>query len=41
MAGVDIMNTKPKMSDAICIVFPKIKSRWKYVAYLMDYMHLL
>lgn len=31
------MDTKPKMSNLIRTVFPKIKSRWKYVAYLMDY----
>ena len=31
------MNTKPEMWDVIKIVFPKIKSEWKYVAYSMRY----
>lgn len=31
------MNTKPTMSDVICKVFPWIKAKWKFVAYMMKY----
>lgn len=36
-AANDVLNTMPKMRDLICIVFPKIRAKWKFVAYLMNY----
>ena len=31
------MSTKPEMRDVIDLVFPRIKAKWEYVAYRMNY----
>ena len=37
IAATDVLTTKPEMWDIIKIIFPKIKAKWKYVAYSMKY----
>ena len=39
-AKIDVMNIKPEMWDLIKIVFPKIKAKWQFVAYVMKYTPL-
>lgn len=33
------MTTTPEMKAIITIVFPKIKDKWRFVAYFMDYKY--
>ena len=33
----DVLSKKPEMRHIIKIIIPKIKSKWEYVAYFMNY----
>ena len=37
IATHDVLDTKPNMWDIISIVIPRIKAKWEYVAYSMQY----